>query len=593
MKGRSSLVLLLSIVVLGAFIWIQDSWRGKAPSKRHSQIRLFDLDMDTLVSVEFTRTNEVVRCLKENGVWMAGSGADGIGRADVEMVQRLVASLNSLGKGTTITRQHLSMRGIDISEYGFNNPSIEIAVVDNKGRREWQVGRKTPLGDMVYVRAAGGEEIYTVVDAMLDVIPASQDVLRDRTIFFGEMAGVRRVEVRGADGFIQIAKDSKEGWVLQQPLSAPVDEAEVGIYLQKLFHLRVEEFLHDNVSDFSIYGLQDGTQQISLSGADGASRMLVLGDKIADKPGYVYARRADDTSVFKLKEDVLDLLNVTADRFRDAVVLPLPAKKISHVSIARGESKVELTMDDHGVWFVTKPVSWQADADVVLAVLKQWEEAVVTDFEVSGNEEPEWVLQFGSREIGETNTISILPARGRKDGLLIRRNSDPTLYQINIASMEDHLVDPLSFKDKIIWHFDKKEVRSLTVERDAVGRQVVERNADGAFAPAETNTLLRVDNESLGRLLTGLQVVSASDYVAYDPKDLSIYGLTEPSMLLQIGFSGTNQLGRVLLVGWETEEGFFAMVKGRDVVFLLNRTFVESVSVNLLSESETTTPLDG
>ena len=89
-KGRSTLVLLSGILVLGAFIWVQAIWRAKVPSKELRQVRLFDLDLDTLVSLQFQYTNLVVNCVKENGVWMTGGTERGLGRADVALVNRLV-----------------------------------------------------------------------------------------------------------------------------------------------------------------------------------------------------------------------------------------------------------------------------------------------------------------------------------------------------------------------------------------------------------------------------------------------------------------------------------------------------------------------
>ena len=585
MKGRSTLVLLISIFVLGAFIWLQETWRASTPSQEYRRVKLFDLDVDTLVSVQFVHTNTVVECVKENGVWMAGGGEAGMGRADVELVQRMIAGLNSMGKGTTITAQHREMRGIEPAEYGFANPTIQIQVVDNQGRRGWQVGRKTPLGDMVYVREVGGRDIYTVPDILLQVVPSQADELRDRTIFFGEMACTRRVEIRGVGGFIQITKGAKSDWLLQQPFAAAAETKEVDLYLERLYRLRVEAFVADNVSDFSVYGLHGETRQISLGVADGSSRMLVLGDEIADQPGYVFARRADDTSVFSLKADVLELLNVIADQFRDAVVLPLPAKKVSYISMEKSGVELELSMDQPGFWSVSKPVSWPADSYAVQDFLQLWDRAVITDFDAKSTDEPEWTLRFGSSELAQTNRISIFPPRGRKDGLLIQRDHDPTIYQINLQNLAEDLFNPLHYKDMLIWHIDPLDINKISIEKDAGARQILERQPDGAFVPVETNTVVRADAGSVARLLNDLEVVMASEYVAHDPRDLSIYGLVDPAVVLRIGFSGTNQLGRILLVGRETAAGYFAMVKGRDVVFLLDKRFVSTVLTNLLADA--------
>ena len=96
--------------------------------------------------------------------------------------------------------------------------------------------------------------------------------------------------------------------------------------------------------------------------------------------------------------------------------------------------------------------------------------------------------------------------------------------------------------------------------------------------------------EALGRMLHTLASVSTREYVAYNPRDLSIYGLSDPSIVFQMGLSGTNQLGRILLVGEEAAEGYYAMAKGQDVVFILDKSLVEVLSADLVSERDTVVP---
>ena len=56
-------------------------------------------------------------------------------------------------------------------------------------------------------------------------------------------------------------------------------------------------------------------------------------------------------------------------------------------------------------------------------------------------------------------------------------------------------------------------------------------------------------------------------------------------MQVYVGLSGTEVIGHYLLIGNEGEKGFFAMVKGRDVVFYLDRETVQLFSADLLTEA--------
>jgi len=590
MKGRSTLVLLVAILVLGSFFVLQRLWIAKVPSREMRRITLFELNIDTLDSLEFQYTNRVVECRKENGVWMTGGSGQGLGRADIALIHGMVWALNELGKGTTITEAQLKVRGFDDSEYGFAPPSLRIVAVDNRGEHLWLVGRDGPLGDMLYIKEGGGEDIFTISKILREIAPTEEDQLRDRVAFSVDLAGIRQLEIRGPAGFLQLIKGAKGEWQIQQPLVAEADEAEVGVFLKKLQALRIDDFVADNVSDFSVYGLQGETQQISVGGADGTSRMLVFGDVIPDRPDFVYARRADDTSVFALKKAVMELLAVDRDHFRNRRVLPLDARAIDSISIIHGTEQLDLAETEPGRWAIMAPVSWEADLRAVDALLVEWNDAVVVEFDDVGNDTvPEWAYVFGSSSLGQTNTIHVLPTQGRKDGLHIRRDDEATVYQLNLRQVPDSATDPLGFKNKLVWQLDVGEIQKVSVEGRS-GKYAVERQEDGTFVSCGTNGMLQVDSAALGGMLDGLKTLNASSYVTYDPRELSGYGLDKPSLSVHVGLVGTNQLGRVLLVGEETKEGSYAMVQGRDVVFLLEKEDIDVFSQNLLAEQEAAVP---
>ena len=573
-KGRSTLILFASILVVGAFILVQETWRFKSETRQYHQIRLFDLDPESVFSFSFEVSNLVVSCTNQSGVWMTGDPQAGMGRADVTLVYRTLAGLNSIGKGIVITPEHLQMRGIEPEEYGFCQPATNINVLDNHGTRSWQIGRKTPLGNMLYAKQEGHPEIYTVSDKLLALIPTKSDQFRDRSLFPGSPTEVRRIEIRGSAGLIQILKDPHSGWQVQQPLATPADVKKVDAFLRQAYSFRVEDFVADEVSDFSVYGLQGERQQIALGGVDGSSRMLLLGDPIPNRPGMIYARRADDHSVFALGTNALNLVNVKVDDLRDVRVLPLPSKEISGISISHGSQRLELTRSKEGAWKIIKPVNWKADPQAVEKLLGLWEVAVILEFKpVSDHLPPDWDLVFASESLGKTNHLAFMPSLGKKDGLWMIRDQEPLLYQINLPLIPDSILDPLQYKDRQIWKLDPATVQKISIQKSGMSPEVFERSKDGMFISSNPE----LNTASIQKLLTELSDLSTPEYVTYNPRDLSVYGLDSPSLEIHITLSDATQLGRVLLVGTSTDGGYYAMVKGRDVVFLLPENRIASI----------------
>ncbi len=586
-KDRSIRFLLISILLVGLFIVVQENWRKRTPQRVYDQIKVFDLNPSALTLLRFESTNSIVECEKESGVWMVGDSEGNKGRADLALLLKLIVDLDSLGKGTTITAKQLKLRGIDASEYGFNPPTMEVTAVDNRGRTTWEIGRITPTEMEVYVREKGKDEIYTIHRSFWDMIPEKPGDLRNRTLFTGDAAGVRSLEIRGDSGFVRIVKEASGSWRIQQPIEAAADPYEVVQYIQNLLEIRIEDFIAENVSDLSAYGLQSGTRQISLSASDGVSSALIIGDSIPGRPGLLYARRADDTSVFALKEAVLKFFVLPENPFRDARVLTMDPGKITAIRLQYNNEQLDLSMDDQGEWKITNPVVWDADREAVAELIDLWGKAVITDYDLAaGTAVTEWTLEFISGDGATTNRVEVLARGGAQDGLLIRLNQDRAIHQINLPIVPNSIIDPLVYKDKRIWSLARNDISKLMLQRSGGEQQVVERLADGTFGAVGSSGNAHVDESSVNRVINRLCSLQTAEYIDYNPRDSAIYGLDDPSVELYVGLSNADQLGRVLLIGHESTEGYYSMVKGRDVVFYLDPATVEILESDLVSKPE-------
>lgn len=584
MKDRTIRVLLIAIALVGLFIVVQHTWRGQKENRDHRKITVFELYPGTLTSLQFKRADSVIDCINENGVWMVGNPEQGMGQADVVRIAEMVRDLTSLGKGTTITKKELELRGLSSAEYGFDPPVLEITAVDNRGRHVWQVGRNTPTELEVYVREAEGSEIYTILRRLWEIVPEDPDDLRNRALFTGDVMGIKRLEIRGSTaGFVRIVKEASSGWRLQQPIVSQADPGEVTAYIEHLRNIRIEDFIAENASDLSAYGLQGESKQIALTYSDGSSSTLILGDAIPGRSGLLYARRADDTSVFAVKSEILQFFELPDNPFRDARILTLARDEIGTIQIKRGDLELTLSRNPAGTWQVTSPVVWDAKSDAVYNLVELWNKAVVTEYDVSaGSTASDWTLDFVSAESGTTNRIDVLAAGDRKDGLLIRMNNEPAIYQINLPLVPNSIIDPLTYKSSVVWNLSRADIIKLILGRVNREDQVVERSAEGAFVALLANGNTQVDMLAVERTITRLCNLITTGYISYNPRSLDIYGLSNPSIQLYVGLADTNELGRVLLIGRETSEGFYSMVKGRDVVFYLDKATVESLSADLI-----------
>jgi hypothetical protein len=581
MKGRTTLYLFLSMIILGTFIYFQNSWRAKQYRQEFERVQLFGLNTDSLLSIQFQGTNGVVvNCVNDNGVWMtSGTGDESLGRADVALLYRVISNLNKLGKGTTITAEELQVRGFNASEYGFDEPQAKIVAKDHAGTHTWVVGRKTPLENMIYVRYEGDDNIYTSHSGLLTLIPSEEDQFRDRMIFVGALPGIRRLEVVSTDGLVEIVKDPEMGWQIRQPMVSRADQVKVSSYIEQLYQLKAESFIADDVVGFAVYGLQNNGRQISLGGSDGTARTLMIGDAIPNKPGFVYARRADDTTVFAMKDSVTQLMNLNLDVFRDRQLMPLPLEKIQRITITHGSDTMVLQKNDKGGWMIDEP-RWVAEERVVKALLSHWGDAVIGQFDDDAHDDdnlftheislqPEWTFEFATAD-GARCTLKVLPHDPAYEAIVVRRNEEPASLLANPKPIPERMINPLVYKRRQMLAIDANKITKVSFQRQDEEAQVADRKGEAFVLSGVENgaRLNRSRLEEMIQLLTNLKVV---EYVEYNPESLTVYGLDSPQVSIQLSLNDTNQLGQVLLLGMEGSQGRYAMVKGRDVVFVLDK----------------------
>jgi hypothetical protein len=293
---------------------------------------------------------------------------------------------------------------------------------------------------------------------------------------------------------------------------------------------------------------------------------------------------ANENSVFAMPSSVLEMLEVPARRFRDVRVLSMVPEKVESISIKRGGERLVMEADSSGAWKITSPVAWDADRDAVLNFISLWEHAVITEFNVDpAPAAVEWAITFSSAESGVTNHIEIMEGGDRRDGLQIRRANDPAVVQINLPELPVSIINPLIYKDRHLWNLREDDIVKLSISKPPETRQVIERGDGGLFVSTAANSQLQVNPAAVEQTIRQLIDMQTPAYIAYNPRNLEVYGLAEPTLELQVGLSDTNELGRILLVGREAPEGFYSMVKGRDVIFYLDKKTVNTLSADLLS----------
>ena len=604
MKTRTTGMLLLAVLLLGAFILLVER-RGPDTEHRRAAARLaFHIAPDAVRMLRIETTGSVLRCARGPDGWRMEEPV--AAPADASAIQRLLYALETMPREALITKAEREQRGQTLASYGFEPARAAIRVEGDGMQLDMEVGRVAPLGGL-YVRELGQDAVVATSTNILAALPASPADLRDRTLFRFDPYQVHRIQVRRPEGFLQLARGEGGVWTIQQPFAARADAAVVEDWIERILHLRVEEFVRDRASDFTPYGFDEpASAEISfdVDPADPPTVTLSVGRASDPASGRRYARWKGKDSVLALDAAVTEITGMSVNRLRDRRLAAFDPATIQSVAVTRGEQNLRLERKN-GAWTLTEPEEAPADGEAVDQFIREWASMRVEDFipppaatnrTSLGLDTPYVRLVFGrdmsasaATNGAATATILVAGMQPHPQGWLAAAFGDERPVWIRPPAPSLMSPQPLLYRSHDVLALATNEVQSLAWSHD--GReQTVERDATGAWGiKAGAQGVL-----DLGRIQARVMELSrlrARSLVADRPASLQEYGLDVPAATLTLSWGKEEKSSKTLLLGRSTPEGTFATIRGQSLVFLLDNDLSQRLQEELYAAPASSDPV--
>ncbi len=600
MKWRTTILLLLAVLALGAYIMLVDR-KSESTREREEQARkALRVDASRVSYLRFESTNLLVECAQEDGTWMIIQPVRT--RADAGEIDRILNGLQDLPRGEVVSARDRERRGATLAQYGFEPPTAAIAVGDNLHRRTILVGREALLGGSLYIKDAESDDIVATETNLLALIPKSASDLRDRVLFRGSPDQVQRLGIGSGDGFLQMARVDKRRWVIQQPLTARASPTAVQEILDGLFLLRVERFVTDSGADLVTYGLDEPRLRVNVwSGDKEGDTTLLIGKAVPDAADQVYAKLKSGDAVVTIGTNGIGSIPLKVEDLRDRRLLDMSSYDVAYFRAQDGERAI--AMQKRGEkWDVVEPRQWKADDQRVHDLMVAWAGVKIlafvdneaTNLAPLGLETPARTLTFAAKgpsadsvardaslRGGEDEVVvQVSPAKRAPGVALVKVKPDNSLYEILSDTLKTISMDPLYYRDRQVLDLSSDSIVRISLTK-AGREQVVERDASGAFAA--TGGEAKADPEAIKDLLLKAAHLRVLRFEAEDPQDLKPYGLDAPKAVLTLGLKDEAGISKSLLFGADSVvgEGVYAMLKGQDVVFVLDKTVADKMLQSL------------
>ena len=631
MKARTTFRLLLAVCFLGAFMWFVDRNAQTARDRRNRAARVVCVRAEDVSRLTMERKEFRVDCVKKKGEWFVRYPI--VGRADDGAIVRILSALESLPREEVITVEQRMARALELHDFGLDLPSrARVVFDDGVGAKELHIGINTPLGEGVYVKFASSEDVVATSSVLLDAIPGVMDDLRERTVISGDPSGTTRLEIhRPNSGFIQLMVVDGE-WMIQQPVSVSADAGAVRRMLDDLYLLQVDSFVWDalvepregdtgKVADgeeaagrIETYGLaaDEATRVKVWMDDDSVGRELILGRSASDEGDTVYARFSDVDSIYTVAKGILKTFTVSVNDLRERDLFHVAPSEVRYVCLEAGDTRLVLERKAGRGWMIAEPEQWVADAQVVSDMIEGLCRLQAVSF-VEGDD-METAARFLESPVCAIHMLTDVPVAApvkkaqqgvgkvassqgsekfhKKDRLLIGSKvtggervyagfeGTDSFFEISAKSIEELVLapfDPLVYIDRTMLAVPRESIRMLVLvrggfERTATVNEEGQWSVDGKAAGEQErlvieDTLLFVSN------LRALRIECRN------PRNLAAYGLDASATTLTLGLSGEDGIQKSLMLGFRAKtDGRYAMVRGRDVIFVLPKGLADRLS---------------
>jgi hypothetical protein len=444
--------------------------------------QLFNLDPEEVTGLEITNVHDTFIFQKNNNHWEIKKPVDTL--ADTATVEGILDQIAGAQPRQIIEPDKFT--DANLKEWGLAPNAAERVVIHTKDKQyELLIGRKVAINDSVYARASGrkNEAVRVIPSTVKEALQKDLSDFRSRNVFDFEPNKVTKVATRVADTTAtpgqQCEVDFKDGkWTLQMPLVARASDADVQALLGKILATHAIDFITDDASNLTQYGLTSPTATLSVTIQPDASdakqpeeeMVLQIGGPVPNKPDQVYAQRLKSNSVFTLARSNVDDLLKAMPNVRDRHVFPFNPGTATGFSYSFGTRKAQ-GHRDQGLWKTTGDAEGSADVGKVndlLARLSQLETTPLvkdsaTDLKPFGLDKPQGKITIQSTEFKPEPSLSLLIGKAENKLLYVRNSAEPFIYTIPDNALDFLAPNNLSLLDARVINLDLNHVTGMTI----------------------------------------------------------------------------------------------------------------------------------
>jgi hypothetical protein len=550
MKLRTTLVLLIIAVAMGAFIFGLDRWSRSTRERRERAAHVVRVTRANVQGFTIHDGDELIKVRTEGDAWkMIAPWQDD---ADAGIVDQLLDAIQSLRPEDVITdlgRGEKKRRMLQ--DFGLNKSRLRLKLDGKQMPAELQFGQDTAVQGECYLRITDDDAVYVVSNSLKNIVSKKPEEFREHRMTPFLTTLINRAIFRVSGGEIELAKE-QDDWMLVRPIKARASNDAVVDILTRINQTQIAKFVSDDKSNPGSFGLDSPSNVITLFGDEQKIFEIDIGSAVPSRPDSVYAGLPQRNSVVELSRAFANLFNITPNDLRDRKIARLNSDLIDRVTIERpDQSKIVLGRDENR-WRFLSPVSGPANSENIIRLIQELNDGEVsefvsdtaTDLTKYGLDQPRLKISFSSystentaeANAGETVLATLAFGNSENGATYARLEEEPYIF-----SIADQLVAALpttefSFRTLQVLDLRRDQLVSLVIERRGEEPTDLVRDMKGRWILKG-----RENHQNDGQIQLFLNTLTGLRATAWIGNPKPEYSLDQPSLVIKISFQSREQ----------------------------------------------------
>jgi hypothetical protein len=181
---------------------------------------------------------------------------------------------------------------------------------------------------------------------------------------------VNKLEVKKKDGDdVVLNRSGASNWKITSPKPLVADQESVSTILYNLSPMDGGTLIDDKATDLKQFGLADPEAQVSATGKDGKTHIILIGDETPTGDA-AYVMVSGESKVYSVAKNTKTNLDKGLKDLRDKRLMPVDFDKLTSVEI--NGAKLHLTFgSDDGKWTVRSPANLRGDTSKMETIIEK------------------------------------------------------------------------------------------------------------------------------------------------------------------------------------------------------------------------------